>query len=678
MASIIRIKRSAVSGNPTTLAQGELAYSSLAGAGGQRLYVGMGTETAGDAANHVVIGGEVFTNMLDHTAGTLTASSALLVDASSKVDNLKVDNIDINGNTISTTDTNGNLILSPHGSGAVSVSTSRISNVTDPSGAQDAATKNYVDTVAGAGVISITGDTGSDTVNLADSALDFNGDTGITTVVTNNVVSIDLDNTAVTPGSYGSASAIPTFTVDQQGRLTAASTASISTSLNIAGDTGTDAVALGTDTLTFTGGEGIDAAITNNTVTISGENASTSNKGIASFATADFGVSSGAVSLKDTVLKAITTDTGALTIASHGVTMSGGEGMDVTHSGTTITFAGENASTTNKGVASFTAADFGVSSGVVSLGDDVLKDITTDTGAVTMAGHGVSILGGEGMNVTHSGTTITVAGENATTSNKGIASFATADFGVSSGAVTIKSGGVSNTQLANSTITIGTDAISLGGSRTDINGLTSLDVDNLTLDGNTISSTGALYLDPTPVGDSGDVYIYGNLHVEGTTTTVNSTEVSLNDKNLVLADSAASAGAADGGGLTLNGANATILYASSTDRWVFNKNVQASTFVGNLTGNVTGQVSDLSNFSTTNLSEGTNLYFTDERVDDRLNNLLLAGEGIDLTYNDGANSLTVAAELATVTNPGVANFDSDQMTVTSGFVTIYNLDGGTY
>jgi len=65
-------------------------------------------------------------------------------------------------------------------------------------------------------------------------------------------------------------------------------------------------------------------------------------------------------------------------------------------------------------------------------------------------------------------------------------------------------------------------------------------------------------------------------------------------------------------------------------------------------------------------------------VDDRINNLFLAGEGIDLTYVDGSNTFTVAAELATVTNPGVANFDSDQMTVTSGFVTVYNLDGGTY
>ena len=65
MASIVRIKRSEVSGNPSTLGQGELAYSALPDNGvngGDRLYIGMGTETAGNAVNHVVIGGKYFTD----------------------------------------------------------------------------------------------------------------------------------------------------------------------------------------------------------------------------------------------------------------------------------------------------------------------------------------------------------------------------------------------------------------------------------------------------------------------------------------------------------------------------------------------------------------------------------------------------------------------------------------
>ena len=125
MASTIRIKRSSTAGNPSTLGAGELAYSALSdngSNGGDRLYIGMGTETTGNAANHVVIGGKFFTDRLDHTAGTLTASSAIVVDANSKIDNLLVDNLQLNGNVISSTNTDGNITLTPNGDGYVQIS----------------------------------------------------------------------------------------------------------------------------------------------------------------------------------------------------------------------------------------------------------------------------------------------------------------------------------------------------------------------------------------------------------------------------------------------------------------------------------------------------------------------------------------------------------------------------
>jgi hypothetical protein len=78
---------------------------------------------------------------------------------------------------------------------------------------------------------------------------------------------IDLDNTSVTAGTYGSATEIPTFTVDAQGRLTAASNVSISTFWTLAGDTGNSQID-GGDTATVTGGTNITTSVSNDTVTI--------------------------------------------------------------------------------------------------------------------------------------------------------------------------------------------------------------------------------------------------------------------------------------------------------------------------------------------------------------------------------------------------------------------------
>jgi hypothetical protein len=78
---------------------------------------------------------------INNGSSTITTTGAITGGS------LVADNITINGNTVGSTDTNGNLTLDPNGSGTVDVNTSRITSVTDPSGAQDAATKAYVDAV---------------------------------------------------------------------------------------------------------------------------------------------------------------------------------------------------------------------------------------------------------------------------------------------------------------------------------------------------------------------------------------------------------------------------------------------------------------------------------------------------------------------------------------------------
>ena len=89
----------------------------------------------------------------------------------------------------------------------------------------------------------------------------FDGSSNVTSALT-------LANTGVTAGTYGSATAIPTFTVDSKGRLTAAGTVSVATVLNIAGDTGTDGISLLSDTFTVTGGDGVTTTVGTNAVTI--------------------------------------------------------------------------------------------------------------------------------------------------------------------------------------------------------------------------------------------------------------------------------------------------------------------------------------------------------------------------------------------------------------------------
>ena len=90
MSQTIKIKRSTGTGKPTNVDQGELFYAyGSGGTYGKRLAIG---NVAGGGNTPEIIGGAHFTDMLDHTAGTLTASSALIADSGSAIDEIRLSN----------------------------------------------------------------------------------------------------------------------------------------------------------------------------------------------------------------------------------------------------------------------------------------------------------------------------------------------------------------------------------------------------------------------------------------------------------------------------------------------------------------------------------------------------------------------------------------------------------
>jgi len=146
-----------------------------------------------------------------------------------------------------------------------------------------------------------------------------------------------------------------------------------------------------------------------------------------------------------------------------------------------------------------------------------------------------------------------------------------------------------------------------------------------------------------------DVTLAGNLIVNGTTTTVNSNTVEIGDSIITLnADEAGTP--SQNAGIEIErgtSANKTLVWDETADKWtVGSETFIASAFEGNLTGNVTGTVSNISNHNTGDLAEGSNLYYTSVRtnsaIDTRVDKSFVDALNIDADTLDGNDSTAFA------------------------------------
>ena len=211
MATVIQIKRSSATSAPATLKLGELAYTYGTGAQanlGDRIFIGEGgVDGNGDANNISVIGGQYFTDMLDHVQGALTASGAVLVDSNKAVDEFIVGNNASAGGQVKFNEAtnNGSSFIGLKAPNQVTSTTT----FTLPDG--DGSAGQFLKTDGGGNLdfatvnqfIDLAGDTGTDQYNTAET-LTFAGGAGMDTVVTDNNVEIQA-NTLTDSNLSGSA-----------------------------------------------------------------------------------------------------------------------------------------------------------------------------------------------------------------------------------------------------------------------------------------------------------------------------------------------------------------------------------------------------------------------------------------------------------------------------------------
>ena len=548
MATVIKIKNTNLDKAPvdgqgdSLIATGELAYSYFTGAqnnNGDRIYIGTGGETNGLSANVAVIGGKYFTDMLDHVHGTLTASSGVIVDANKKIDEWRVDNLIMNGNTLSVdqaSNANGNINIIPGGTtGEVVISAFET-------------TVNGLLTVSGNQTF--TGDLGITGNATITGTLDVDSQV---TVASLNVEDL-TDNRIVLAGTNGEIEDDANFTFD-------GTTFNMGTgNFTVAQSTG-NVYALGT--LEVDGQSTLASVnvedLTNNRIVIAGTNGeleddanfvfdgtnfkvgtTTTDKFVVAQATGNTTIAGTLDVTGNTQLTGTLDVDGQTTLASVNV-------EDLT--ATRVTFAGANGELIDS--TNFTFDN--TNNKLVVNGSAEIDNIKLDGNTISTLTGGLTIApnaNGEVVIDTTSAIRVPVGNSSerptAATGQIRYNTTTTQYEGYSSGAWQGLGGVIDTDQntyvIAQPTSNLPVPAtqnadtlyfVTGGALQGQIDTASGWTLNNVNIDDNTISTTsGDMYLDPGQTGagsPTGNVVVYGNLNVMGTTTTIDSTTITVDD-----------------------------------------------------------------------------------------------------------------------------------------------------
>jgi hypothetical protein len=247
-----------------------------------------------------------------------------------------------------------------------------------------------------------------------------------------------------------------------------------------------------------------------------------------------FGDGSGLTGVVSTLtLAGSESGTTTIDLKTESLIVSGGEGIDVNVSDNTITISGEDASTSNKGIASFSSTYFTTNTGAVSISASAITPTELNT---SVAGTGLSGGGGTALSV---------------------------DYGSTSGTAVEGSTTITISGTTNEIEITGTESQALGGAPSYTIGLP----DDVTITKTLTAATGSI---------TGDLTVGGNLTVQGDTTTLNVTNLTVEDKFILLASGSVSN---TDGGIIVDAGNGTghaLYYDADDSRWGVNENVSAT------------------------------------------------------------------------------------------------------